>query len=320
MLFTIFAFVVPGETEPLDKNGSIDYVGAFFGVVGLILFNFAWKYDSFPCCFLKENETKFLDYISQAPLVGWDTPYEYILLIISVFHFASFIVWEWKFAKDPILPLDIWTSPSFGIVVVVTFFTFMTVGILVWYITLWNQQIRQYGILLCSATFATLAVLGAVAALVSSWLVPRVPAQFILATGSLSACVACILVSTMPAQQSYWAQLFPAFIFAAFGPDFIFTAAQIISSNTVKRQQQGIAGSLIGTLVSYGLSTGLGFAGTVEVYSRGTSLGVVQGYRNALYLGIGMAGSATVLALSFVRIPKDEREGWGENDLSVPVQ
>ena len=103
----------------------------------------------------------------------------------------------------------------------------------------------------------------------------------------------------------------------ALSPDFIFTAAQIIASNSVKRKHQGIAGSLIGTLASYGLSTGLGFAGTVEAYTNDHGRDPVAGFRHALYLGVGIAAVSVALALFFVRIPKDEREGWDEDDLPV---
>jgi hypothetical protein len=41
--FISFAFIVPGEAEPFEKGGSIDYVGSYFGVGGLLLFNFVWK-------------------------------------------------------------------------------------------------------------------------------------------------------------------------------------------------------------------------------------------------------------------------------------
>jgi hypothetical protein len=38
-----------------------------------------------------------------------------------------------------------------------------------------------------------------------------------------------------------------------------------------------------------------------------------------LYLGVGIAGAAMILALAFVRIPKDERDGWDEDELEVEV-
>jgi MFS family permease len=201
--------------------------------------------------------------------------------------------------------------------ILTAFFAFMSVAILVWYISVWNLQVRHYTLLLNGATYAPLAVCGAFAAIISAKVIRYLPAEYILAIGSLASCVGLILIATMPEQQTYWAQVFPAFIFTAFGPDFLFTAAQIIASNTVKRHQQGIAGSVIGTILSYGLSTGLGFAGTVEAYTSDHGQDPVQGYRNALYLGIGLAGCAALMAVLFIRIPKDVRDGWDEDDQPV---
>ncbi|OBT77547.1 hypothetical protein VF21_04575 [Pseudogymnoascus sp. 05NY08] len=293
VVFTLFALIVPGEAEPFDKGGSIDYVGSYFGVGGLVLFNFVWN---------------------QAPVVSWKEPYEYTLLIVSILHFVAFAIWESKFTKDPILPLDLWSAPSFGIMIMSSFSAFMSVGIVIWYISIWNLEIRHYTLLSNAAAFATLGVCGAAAAIISAKVIRYAPAEHIMAGGALASGVALILIATMPEQQVYWAQMFPALILTAFGPDFLFTAAQIIASNTVKRHQQGVAGSLIGTLLSYGLSTGLGFAGTVEAYTNDHGHNVVQGYRNALYLGVGLAGIAMVLAMLFIRIPKDERDGWDEDD------
>ncbi|PVI06245.1 MFS general substrate transporter [Periconia macrospinosa] len=296
VIFTTFAVVVPSEGEPLDKGGRIDYVGSYLGVAGLVLFNFVWNV------------------ISQAPAVGWTETYEYVLLIVAILHFIAFFVWESRVAADPILPLDIWTAPSFGLMILSAFFTFMSVGIVIWYISLFNILFRGYTLFLNGAAYATLAVCGAGAAILSAKLIRHLPAQYIMAIGSLSSCTALILIATMPAQQTYWAQVFPALVFTAFGPDFLFTSAQIIASNTVKRKHQGAAGSLIGTVLSYGLSAGLGFAGTVESYTNNEGKDPVRGYRNALYLGIGMAGCAVAIAVAFVRIPRDRREGWDEDD------
>ncbi|KAF2122650.1 major facilitator superfamily domain-containing protein [Lophiotrema nucula] len=293
VIFVVFVLVVPGEKEPLDKGGKIDYFGGYLGVGGLVLFNFVWN---------------------QAPIVGWTEPYEYILLIVSLLHFVAFILWS-KHTKHPILPLDIWTAPSFGMMILSAFFTFMAVGIAIWYIELWELTLRHYTILEVGASWATLAVGGAVAAIVSAQVVRHFAAQYMMASGSLCTSICLILIATMPAKQIYWAQVFPALIFLSFGPDFLFTAAQIIASNTVKRKHQGAAGSLIGTILSYGISIGLGFAGTVDVYTNDGGKHVLKGYRNATYLGIGMAGAAVGIALLFVRIPKDRREGWDEDDL-----
>lgn len=239
-------------------------------------------------------------------------PYVYALLIVSVLHFVAFAVWESKYAAQPIMPMNIWTSPSFSMMIVSSFISFMGFGMVIWYLTAWQIQLRGYSMLLNAATYVPLAVGGAGAALLSAQAVRYLAAQYILAIGSLATVISLVLVATMPVQQTYWAQAFPSILLGALGPDFVFTASQIIASGTVKREQQGIAGSLIGTILSYGLATGLGFAGTVEYYTNNHGKDLVQGYRNGLYLGIGMAGTAIILALVFVRIPKDRREGWGD--------
>ena len=97
----------------------------------------------------------------------------------------------------------------------------------------------------------------------------------------------------------------------SFCPDLVFTAAQIIASNTVKRAQQGVAASLIGVLQLYGNSIGLGFGGTIETQvDQMKDNGDVDGYRAALWFGSGIALLALLLDLGFVRMKKDEREGW----------
>ena len=42
VVFTLTILSVESD-KPLDPHGYIDYMGAYFGVGGLILFNFVWK-------------------------------------------------------------------------------------------------------------------------------------------------------------------------------------------------------------------------------------------------------------------------------------
>ena len=140
-------------------------------------------------------------------------------------------------------------------------------------------------------------------------------AQYILAIGLVSVAASTILIATMPAQQSYWKQVFPATILMSFCPDLVFTAASIIASNSVPRSQQGTAASLVGVLLLYGNSLGLGFAGTIEIQvDKVTYPEVTTGYRAALWFGCGIALLALILDLWFVRMKKDEREGWDDDE------
>ena len=210
------------------------------------------------------------------------------------------------------MPLNIWTAPSLLPLILVVLFSIMSYGIALWYLVAWQQIVRHWTVLEFAAGLVPHAIFGGLAAPVAAWLIPRLAAQWILAFGALVVLLSCILLATMPAQQTYWAQVFPATILMSLCPDFIFTAAQIIATNSVRRRDTGIAGSLVFLLQLYGASIGLGFAGTVEANTNSNGLDMLRGYRGALYLGIGLALAALFIDGLFVRVPKDQREGWGD--------
>ncbi|KAK9452800.1 major facilitator superfamily-domain-containing protein [Dipodascopsis uninucleata] len=287
-VFGILAFLLPHD-HPVDRNGKIDWIGAIFGTGGLILFNIAWN---------------------QAPASGWNTPYEIVVLIVSVIFFVIFGIWESKFAEAPIMPLDIWTAQSFTVLSLVALLSFMSNGIFIWYMVAWLQILRGESILQFAAEWTPFAICATIGTFVAAWLIPRMAAQWIMAIGCASILTANLLLATMPVQQTYWAQVFPATIFMSFCPDFVYVAAQIIASNSVKRRQQGAAASLIGILNLYGSSLGLGFSGTIETEVNKHRTDQVLGFRAALYFGAGIGLIAVLLDALFVRVVKDEREGW----------
>ncbi|KAF2104461.1 MFS general substrate transporter [Rhizodiscina lignyota] len=289
--FAILWWILPHDA-PLDRLGKVDWVGAALGCSALILFNFVWN---------------------QAPSASWSNPYQIGILVASVVLFAAFAIWE-MYAPTPIMPLDIWKAPSFLPLIFAVLMAFMSFGITLWYMTAWLQLNRHWSVLHFAAGYTPFLFFGVFAAWFSSWLIPRIPAQYILAIGLVAATASAVLIATMPIEQSYWPQVFPAVVLMSFCPDLVFTAAQIIASNAVKRYQQGAAASLVGTLLLYGSSIGLGFAGTIEMQIDPIRHSSVTGYRAAIWFGCGIAVLALLLDLAFVRMKKDEREGWQDAD------
>ncbi|KAL4864609.1 hypothetical protein BDV12DRAFT_188780 [Aspergillus spectabilis] len=259
------------------QNEKIDWIGAALGTTYLILFNFAWN---------------------QAPSVGWSTPYEIGLLITSVILFALFIYWEHK-TPHPMMPPEIFKAPSFAVLVLI----------------FWLQDVWHWSTLQFAVGWTPFIICSTGAACLAAWLIPRLAAQWILAVGTVTIMVSTVLMATISEKQSYWAQVFPSVVLFSFCPDLVYAAGQIIASNTVQRHQQGIAGSIIGTLNLYGDSLGLGFASTVEVQIAQRSGDPIAGYRAALYFGVAISAIALILDIAFVRRVKDEREGWEAEDV-----
>ncbi|KAL3473408.1 efflux pump antibiotic resistance protein [Aspergillus californicus] len=281
------------------RNGKIDWIGAFLGTSSLVIFNFVWN---------------------QAPSVGWSTPYEIALLLTSILLFTLFIIWEHK-TPHPITPPSIFRAPSFAILILVILLDYMAVGTVLWYQILWLQEVWQWSTLQFAIAWIPFLICGTIAACLAAWLIPRLAAQYILALGTGTVLISTVLMATLPEEQSYWAQVFPSVVLFAFCPDLVYTAGQIIASNSVSRRQQGVAGSIVGTLNLYGNSLGLGFASTVEVEVRERYGGDrIRGYRAALWFGVAICVVALVLDLAFVRRVKDEREGWEGEDVAEEIE
>ncbi|KAJ5193589.1 hypothetical protein N7449_009731 [Penicillium cf. viridicatum] len=290
--FTPLWALSPRE-PPVDRHGKIDCIGSALGTSSLILFNFVWN---------------------QAPSVGWSTSYEIVLLVSSIILFGGFLLWERNYAAEPIMPLEIFKAPSFLMLLLVVLLNYMAVGTLIWYQVLWLQKVWHWSPFQFAVGWTPFVICATGAACLAAWMIPRMAAQWILAIGTVTILISNVLMATVPIHQSYWPQIFPSVVLFSFCPDFVYTAGQIIASNSVRRNQQGIAASVIGTLNLYGNSLGLGFASTIEVQIARRSGSQIMGYRAALFFGVAISALALILDVCFVRLVKDDREGWHEDD------
>ena len=81
--------------------------------------------------------------------------------------------------------------------------------------------------------------------------------------------------------------------------DISFPASSLVLSDMVPKDVQGVAASLVNTIVNYSISIGLGIAGTAEREVRVRGGSELQGFRAAFYTAVGLSCGAFVVALSF---------------------
>ncbi|KAK4493608.1 hypothetical protein PRZ48_015275 [Zasmidium cellare] len=288
LLAAVLAMVVvppTSETRDLmerteDNSSSIwqrvDIYGSITGVASLVLFNFAWN---------------------QAPVVGWQVPYTYILLIIGMLLFVVFILIE-KRVRHPLVP--------FGVLKIDSVFTLACIaagwssfGIYAYYSLDFLQVQRALSPLLTSAQFSPAAASGLFAAVTTGLALSRLKASTVMLIALTFFLTGGLILSTMDVHQSYWAQTFPGNLILPWGMDMSFPAATIILSRSMSREHQGLAASLVNTFVNYSISLSLGVAGTVSSQLEKDGGGTLRGTRGALYLGVGLAGLGVGLALVF---------------------
>ena len=66
------------------------------------------------------------------------------------------------------------------------------------------------------------------------------------------------------------------------------------------RNQQGLAASLVNTVVNYSISIGLGMAGLVDSRLDRGGRDMLRGFRSAWYLGIGLGSLGMAVSTYFI--------------------
>lgn len=283
LLAVLGYFAIPATPAPKTPEAEsssvwqrIDVWGSVTGVAALVLFNFAWN---------------------QGPVVSWTTPYTYSIMIIGILVFIAFVLIERR-ASHPLIP--------FGVLRIDSLFTLACIsagwssfGIFVFYTLNFLEVLREQTPLLTSGQMIPIAISGIVAAGATGLLLNAFRASTVMLISMASFLIGGVIFATMPVDQIYWAQTFIGIIILPWGMDSSFPAATIILSRAMPRQHQGLAASLVTTFVNYSISIGLGFAGTVESQLNGQGKSVLQGYRGAFYMGVGLAGLGVVVAVIF---------------------
>lgn len=81
------------------------------------------------------------------------------------------------------------------------------------------------------------------------------------------------------------------------------------------REQQGMAASVVNTVVNYSISLSLGIAGTIDSHTNHGGLDVLKGFHGALYFALGLAGLGVVIALGSLM---KHRSFWSEFTVEYP--
>lgn len=150
-------------------------------------------------------------------------------------------------------------------------------------------NLRHYTPLWAGGSYFMFAIFGTIAAFLVGHTIHKTGPAIILLASVIAFDVGCIMLSVTPVDQTYFRMSLGTMIILSFGMDLSFPASSIILSDQLPSQYQGMAGSLVNTMINYSMSLCLGVSGTAErqVNKDGTDL--LKGYRAALYVGIGLA-------------------------------
>lgn len=287
----LLVFMIPSNLNPnkytlREAWDKLDVIGSLVGIVGLILFNFVWN---------------------QGPVVGWSTPYIIALLIVSVLFIVLFFYLQLNVLEHPLLPKSIFTV-KIGLVLAIVCLGWGSFGVWQYYYWKIMLNLRQYTPIMTSLTYIPFLVFGIMASMIVSFIISRTKPSYIICFSAICFTAGCLMLSVTPVHQSYFQLTMGQMFILCWAMDMSFPAASIILSDYLPASSQGMAGSLVATVINYGVSLFLGISSTVEIETSEHST-TLQSYRSALYFGTGVAVLGVVFSVVFIIIQFSDEKG-----------
>ncbi|KAL6873077.1 MFS general substrate transporter [Trichoderma novae-zelandiae] len=291
----IFFIPVPPSPSATNKKGppKIDWIGATLITVGLLALMFA---------------------LTEGNVVGWDTPWVPVLIVLSILIIAAFAVWQWRLERrltaasrtttdagileagdavaaspntrrlpptssptPPLIKVSIFRNAQFSAVMVIMTLFYAAFNNYLIFTTYYFQEFQGLSPLQTMLRFIPTGVGGATVAIVVSQLLDRVPTLFILITGHVSLCVACLLYAVpISPSTSYFAWGLPAMVLSVIGSDTTWPCLTLFTSRALPREDQAVGGALINSVGQFGRSIGLAISTAIQtaVMANGRGLPV----------------------------------------------
>jgi MFS family permease len=100
------------------------------------------------------------------------------------------------------------------------------------------------------AELSPCVIVGAIAAVTTGHILSRIGPAWVMLISMLAFLVGSIVMATMPMNQIYWKQAFVTTLIIPWGMDCSFPAGTLILSDAVEKKHQGMAASLVNTIVN----------------------------------------------------------------------
>ncbi|MBV8170480.1 MAG: MFS transporter [Candidatus Eremiobacteraeota bacterium] len=183
------------ETRDTERVHHLDWTGSVLATIGLGGLTYG---------------------LITAGATGFGDPKVIAGLVIGVVTLAAFVIWEGR-AKAPMMPLDLFKSPTFSGTNALTFLLYAALGGVLFFVPFNLIQVQHYAPSVAGLTMLPFVVL---MVLLSPWaggLVAQYGSKLPLTIGPLIATAGLALFALPSVGGSYWTTFFPAFVLLGLG-------------------------------------------------------------------------------------------------------
>ena len=274
-----------GRVEGADRR--VDPLAAVLVTAGLVSFVYA---------------------MSEAPDAGWLSGQTFLFTAIAVVLIAVFL-WRELRTDAPLVPLWIFRLRPVTVANAVGALLGGAIFGGFFLLTLYMQQVLGYSALEAGVAFLATAGTTIPAAAISQALVTRMGVKPVMTTGLFLMTFSYLWFTQLPADGTFWTNLFIPYLASGFGLAFIFIPLSLAALTVVEDRISGISSGLLNTSQQIGGALGVAIMATISTTHTETLLGegkppgeaLTSGFNWAFWVAAGFMLSGALITILVLR-------------------
>jgi EmrB/QacA subfamily drug resistance transporter len=243
--------------------------------------------------------------ITRAETDGWGSPVTIGFFLLSALLLVSFVVIELR-AKEPLVRLSIFRVRSLLTANVVMFLVASGLFAMFFFNTLYIQRVLGYGPLEAGIAFLPFTAGIMVSAGLASNYATKIGVRPIAAAGMSLTIVGMLLLTQLPVNGSYVANVLPSLLLTSLGMGAVFMPLTLIATTGLENEDQGLASGLFNTSQQIGGALGLAILSTLAASKTASAAGppshaLVVGFHWAFFGGAIFVAAALVTMVALLR-------------------
>jgi EmrB/QacA subfamily drug resistance transporter len=245
--------------------------------------------------------------VSEAPDVGWTAPQTVGSIVAAVVLVAVFVRVEAR-SPAPLVPLRMFRSRTLVGGNLVLLIAGATVDGMLILVTLYAQEVLGYSTVQFGLGAGVMSAASVVGAVAGQALVTRVGPRPIAMAGTSLIAVACLALTEISVDGSYFADLFLGLLLFGAGLGATFVAAQVAGLSGVAESESGLAAGLVDSSFNLGSALGIAVLSSVAVARTGdvlsgpdqpvaAALAMTEGFRTAFVVALVLAAVGAGVAV-----------------------
>jgi EmrB/QacA subfamily drug resistance transporter len=248
----------------------------------------------------------------QGPEMGWSSPRIVLAIAAGLVLLATFTLIERR-SRDPIVPRRFLANRALTIAVAIAFVFMATFGSLLYFLSIYFQDVRGYDPLQAGIAFLHPTAVVVASSAAAGSVVTRIGLRSTLVTALAIGATGAIALALAISPDSTYRSLAPALIAISIADGVVFTSMFIAAATGVDDTEQGVAAAIVSTGAGIGAAVGLAIlvlvANTSSASLIGEELQVVKAAGTRIVVFAIAGGIVATLVLALTALPARDRTG-----------